>query len=345
MCNKTLITPPENPNKVKRILFVDVAKAICIILVVIGHYIPDNSPNWYVAIHDIIYTFHMPLFMFASGYVYIATVKDIPYGRFILKKVRRLMVPYFTTSIIVISIKILTEGSMSVDNPVTAASYLRMFYYPEAGYFLWFIWALWWMFVIIPLFRTKSARLALFFIGLALHYTPLPLTDIFCLAQFKNMLVFFMLGVIAFDHARLHSFIKDFNVKQSVVIAAMFVVCQYIRFGVEEQGTITSVINILLPYLGILFIIEISKMWCQVAMLNKKSTILLVSTSSYIIYLFHTTFEGFAKAVCKKLPFDSDLWYVFVPEALAVITCGVVVPIILFKVFKRYKVTKVLFGL
>lgn len=255
------------------------------------------------------------------------------------------MVPYFTTSIIVISIKILTEGSMSVDNPVTAASYLRMFYYPEAGYFLWFIWALWWMFVIIPLFRTKSARLALFFIGLALHYTPLPLTDIFCLAQFKNMLVFFMLGVIAFDHARLHSFIKDFNVKQSVVIAAMFVVCQYIRFGVEEQGTITSVINILLPYLGILFIIEISKMWCQVAMLNKKSTILLVSTSSYIIYLFHTTFEGFAKAVCKKLPFDSDLWYVFVPEALAVITCGVVVPIILFKVFRRYKTTKVLFGL
>ena len=255
------------------------------------------------------------------------------------------MVPYFTTSIIVISIKILTEGSMSVDNPVTVASYLRMFYYPEAGYFLWFIWALWWMFVIIPLFRTRGARLVLFFIGLVLHYTPLPLTDVFCLAQFKNMLVFFMLGVIAFEHARLHSFIKDFNVKQSIVIAALFVVCQYIRFGVDEQGTTTSVINILLPYLGILFIIEISKLWCHVAILNKKSAILLVSASSYIIYLFHTTFEGFAKAVCRKLPLDSDLWYVFVPEALVVITCGVVVPIILFKVFKRYKVTKVLFGL
>lgn len=287
----------------------------------------------------------MPLFMFASGYVYIATVKDIPYGRFILKKVRRLMVPYFTTSIIVISIKILTEGSMSIDNPVTATSYLRMFYYPEAGYFLWFIWALWWMFVIIPLFRTRRARFTLFFIGLILHYTPLPLTDIFCLAQFKNMLVFFMLGVIAFEHVRLHSFTKDFNVKQSVIIAALFVVCQYIRFGAYEYGTITSVINILLPYLGIIFIIEISKLWCHVAMLNKKSTILLVSASSYIIYLFHTTFEGFAKAVCRKLPLNSDLWYVFVPEALAVITCGVVLPIILFKVFKRYKVTKLLFGL
>lgn len=57
----------------ERILFLDVAKAVCIILVVVGHYVPDNSPGWYVAIHDVIYTFHMPLFMFASGYVYIAT--------------------------------------------------------------------------------------------------------------------------------------------------------------------------------------------------------------------------------------------------------------------------------
>ena len=61
--------------------------------------------------------------------------------------------------------------------------------------------------------------------------------------------------------------------------------------------------------------------------------------------LFHTTFEGFAKAVFRKLPLDSDLWYVFVPEALAVIACGVVVPILLFKLFRRYRVTGVMFGL
>lgn len=72
----------------KRIIFIDIAKAICIVLVVIGHYVPDNSPAWYVAFHDIIYTFHMPLFMFTSGYVYIATKKDISYGQFILKKIK-----------------------------------------------------------------------------------------------------------------------------------------------------------------------------------------------------------------------------------------------------------------
>lgn len=139
-----------------RIIALDIAKAICIILVVMGHYVPDNSPAWYVLVHDVIYTFHMPLFMFVSGYVYIATKKRSTYGDFLLKKVRRLMVPYLTTSVMVIVIKLLTQGSMSVDNPVTIFSFVEMFYMPVAGYFLWFIWALWWMFVLVPLFRGKQ---------------------------------------------------------------------------------------------------------------------------------------------------------------------------------------------
>ncbi|KAA3144009.1 acyltransferase family protein, partial [Alistipes onderdonkii] len=53
-----------------RLISIDIAKAICIILVVIGHYNPDNAPEWYHTINLFIYTFHMPLFMFASGYVY-----------------------------------------------------------------------------------------------------------------------------------------------------------------------------------------------------------------------------------------------------------------------------------
>lgn len=78
-----------------RIISLDIARAICIILVVIGHYVPDNSPAWYVMLHDIIYTFHMPLFMFVSGYVYMITKKNIGYKSFLIKKIKRLMIPYF----------------------------------------------------------------------------------------------------------------------------------------------------------------------------------------------------------------------------------------------------------
>ena len=51
----------------ERIHWIDIAKGIAIMLVVIGH-VPDafDAPFYRVAI----YTFHMPLFFFLSGYVF-----------------------------------------------------------------------------------------------------------------------------------------------------------------------------------------------------------------------------------------------------------------------------------
>lgn len=329
-----------------RIVSLDVAKAICIILVVIGHYVPDNSPEWYVAIHDVIYTFHMPLFMFASGFVYIATKKNESYGTFILKKVKRLMVPYISTSVLVITIKLLTQGNMTVDNPVTIMSYVKMLYSPEAGYFLWFIWALWWMFVVVSLMKTAKSRLILFFLAVIVHFVPLKLPEVFCIPQFKNMLVYFMLGVVCFENKTLHSFIKNFHSGKVVVSVLLFIVFEYITLANTGMTSIKNITSIMLPYIGILFVLEISKLICKYKSLDKGSILILISSSSYIIYLFHTTFEGFAKAVCRKLPLDSNLTYIFVPEVIVVVGCGVVIPIILYKyVFVRYEITRVLFGL
>lgn len=327
----------------KRIVFIDVAKAICIILVVIGHFIPDNSPEWYVALHDIIYTFHMPLFMFASGFIYIATKKDLPYGTFLLKKVHRLLLPYFVTSVIVVTIKLLTQGGMSVDHPVTWMSYLRMLYLPEAGYFLWFIWALWWMFVIVPLFKTTVSRLILFVISLILHYIPFSMPEVFCLEQFKNMLVFFMLGVVVYEIKDLNIFVSEYKPAQGIVAVIMFVVLQYAAKSIG--GKIVTAVSMILPYVGIWFVLEVSKFLNHYLRDIQRSWLMTVSAASYIIYLFHTTFEGFAKAVFRKLPLDSDLWYVFVPEAAVVVAFGVVAPIVLYKLFKKYHATRFLFGL
>ncbi len=75
-------------------------------------------------------------------------------------------------------------------------------------------------------------------------------------------------------------------------------------------------------------------------------TLLLVSASSYTIYLFHTTFMGFAKALCVRLSFNSDIWYVFVSEAIVVTFAGVAIPMMLhYWVLKRYALTRTLFGL
>lgn len=206
-----------------RIVYIDIAKALCIILVVIGHYNPDGCPAWWTSIHDSIYTFHMPLFMFASGFVYIATKReDTKYKDFIIKKIKRLMVPYFVVSVLVISTKLLTESHVYVENPKSAISFVKMFYLPEAGFFLWFIWALWWMFIVVPLFKTKYQRLTLFVVSIILHYVPFVTTDLFCITQFKNMLIYFMLGVIVYDWKYLLLFFNRVH-KLTYIIVFMIV--------------------------------------------------------------------------------------------------------------------------
>lgn len=75
---------------------------------------------------------------------------------------------------------------------------------------------------------------------------------------------------------------------------------------------------------------------------------MMVAASSYIIYLFHTTFEGFAKAVVHKNPIfvDTSNELLFIVNITFVVSCGVFAPVILHRyVFNRYSITKVLFGL
>lgn len=287
-----------------RIIYLDIAKAICIILVAIGHYMPDNSPAWYVMFNRLIYTFHMPLFMFVSGYVYIVTKKEMSYGDFLMKKVKRLLIPYFTTSVIVIVIKLLTQDFMFVENPVSLLAFLEILYLPVAGYFLWFIWALWWMFVILPLFKTKTNRNILFLISILLHFMPLEVTELFCLEQFSRMLVYFMFGIFVSENRWLYHFVVNFKWSKFVCATFLFISMEAI-YLLNLGRSADVLLKSILPFIGIWFIIEASKCismkWDR---LNKNNWLILVSASSYIIYLFHTTFEGIAKSVLHKLPFN-----------------------------------------
>ena len=44
-------------GKIRDITF-DIAKGIGIVLVVIGHYIPDNAPSWYIGFVSFVSFFH-----------------------------------------------------------------------------------------------------------------------------------------------------------------------------------------------------------------------------------------------------------------------------------------------
>lgn len=328
-----------------RLLSFDIAKALCIIFVVIGHYIPDDAPLWYVNLRLWIYSFHMPLFMFASGYIYMAFKKDEPYLTFVAKKVRRLMIPYVVVSVIVIMIKLLTQSSMYVENPVTALSFIRILYLPEAGVFLWFVWSLFTTFLIVPLFKTRAARSVLFLVAIILHYLPIEGTPVFAIHSTKGMLVFFMLGVCCVDwgfaaiFGRMNKWAYRFLCLLTVLgFAAVSISC--FCLGYARGGR-------LLPWLGIASVMVVSVAISKYAKGVGLKVIMAISASNYIIYLFHTTFEGFAKALLQKLHIHIVNGEIkFVLGAVFVVLCGVICPMLLHRlVLQRNKVCGFLFGL
>ena len=81
-----------NKEKTIELKWINVAKGICIIAVILGHMGQSN-------INNIVFAFHLTVFFILSGY----TLKNNKLDNiYISKKFRRLMIPYFITSLFII---------------------------------------------------------------------------------------------------------------------------------------------------------------------------------------------------------------------------------------------------
>lgn len=124
------------------------------VLVVIGHsdITIDFKKLW---LFKWVYTFHMPLFFFISGFLFVYTnpkdkMDSLNIGRFILKKVKRLLLPYWFISSIIFMVKTLFMRVDLMQHPLAFSfeSYFNMLFFHPVG-FMWFLPAL---FVIFLLF-------------------------------------------------------------------------------------------------------------------------------------------------------------------------------------------------
>ncbi|WP_113637117.1 acyltransferase family protein [Nubsella zeaxanthinifaciens] len=119
----------------RRILWIDSLKGILILLVILGHCIQDADKNYLQNTSwNLIYSFHMPMFMALSGYV-TYPLKGEPSVN-LKKRAKELLVPFFSWTFII--------GLFS-GNPFSRI--YNAILYPDLSY--WFIWAL---FFIIFLF-------------------------------------------------------------------------------------------------------------------------------------------------------------------------------------------------
>lgn len=329
-----------------RILTFDIAKALAIILVAIGHFDVEPSPSFYEKFRETIYTFHMPLFMFVSGFLCVKSIDKTSYLKFLHKKFLRLMLPYFVTSIIILVIKLCSEKYLPVEHPVRFHDFLEILWLPKAGYFLWFVYALWWMMMIAPVFNTQKLRILFLLLTIPLYFLCNRLPELFCIRETARFAVYFAAGLTAYD-----GFMKP-SIRLCCRISSYFfplLSAIAVFYSIENVTIMNSAWLLLTALSGISFSIIISNLIQHSENMCVKNTLYAISGASYIIYLFHTTFMGFAKAILVKLHFFSEgnlFIHYSMAELIVPILCGVFIPFLLYKyILKRYGFTRILFGL
>jgi fucose 4-O-acetylase-like acetyltransferase len=112
------------PTRIRtRLTDLDRAKGIAILLVVFGHLVPQQDPagvTWYDPLRVAIYLFHMPFFMYLSGYVTFWTgAAGTAPGRWtglVVRRAKRLLVPFFGFGCVILMAKLVAAHVMHVDN-------------------------------------------------------------------------------------------------------------------------------------------------------------------------------------------------------------------------------------
>lgn len=93
---------------IERIHWIDLLKGLGIFFVILGHTIKNND------LYVWIYSFHMPLFFFISGYLTEPrnSIKD--YNQYIWKKCKNLLFPFFIFRILLVFIGLLLNNILDL---------------------------------------------------------------------------------------------------------------------------------------------------------------------------------------------------------------------------------------
>jgi fucose 4-O-acetylase-like acetyltransferase len=115
-----------------RLQYIDALKGFLIITVVIGHIIQQNFPESVNhQLFRIIYSFHMPMFMFLSDFVSYKPNQAIQFTSSIIRRFTQLMIPFLVWSFII---------SPLVSWNFDIIKLMEKLLYPDRE--LWFLWVL-----------------------------------------------------------------------------------------------------------------------------------------------------------------------------------------------------------
>ncbi len=330
-----------------RLTDLDRAKGVAILLVVFGHLVQRAEPaglTWYEPLRIAVYFFHMPFFMYLSGYVTFwsgaATVAIERWPSLLARRAERLLIPFFGFGCAILVGKLIASHVMHVDNLPdglgAGLSSLFVFTADSPAMSVWYIGVLFVYVVTTPLLLRlpRLGRLPvetpLLLLAILLYVIAAP--PILYLDRVCRFFIFFVAGGLAARAgARWWSVLDRWHLPALLALLALLVFAAggFVQFDWEHDAANHF------PYKGYMLAAGLLSMVALHGLVRRASVarwgwLMFVGNMCFAIYLLNTICLGLAKGVLLKfLQWDAQD---FPTLAAAMMLAGVLGPILV----KRY---------
>ena len=305
----------------KRLISIDVMQGIAMVLVVLGHHLFNFMPEWYKELFIWIYTFHMPLFIFISGFLIRYSYKGVngwkEYKQYVTKRLKKFFLPF----LIVGTIGTLATWNFK-DVNVLLNNLLNLIISPKESEvtFLWYIYLLFIFYCIAPvIFNAKSWIKVLLFIGalyLSVHIIPI---SYLCIDWFTRYFIFFLLGSWAGENYEL---LKRIDVRWTLPAIVLFVIMSVIHFNIGYN----PILEYAIQWVCIPAFVGIAMLLAKLSV--ARNTLVYVSVNCFGIYLLHMFFVQAGAMIITRLPFNIPSWgyiiYLIISTALSIFATAII---------------------
>lgn len=306
--------------------WVDYAKGIGILLVVYGHVVRGlikaglgiHLPELNL-IDAIIYGFHMPLFFFLSGYLFIQSTQRWGRKKLFFNKIDTILYVYIIWSLIQGAVEVMLSGYTNAG--IDSASVLSLLWEPRAHF--WFLYALFFIFIFSILFKGWIVKNIIFtFICSILILFFLPLTHIAAIDLPAHFLTFFIFGMLSKQNA------KYLNTNKWMM--ATYLVLSVFTFTLASSIPQGDIINRTVMFVYSLSCILLLSSFCML-LGDKCSFVMRVGQASLAIYLIHIIVGSGARIALNKF-LGIQNFYILLPAGLI---ASVLFPMLLWNYAKR----------
>lgn len=310
--------------KEKNIWFITWMQIVGCLLVIIGHSYPFilPIPLWAEKLRSFIYDFHMPLFVWCSGYLLIATgtIEKYSFLDYIKRRIMHLIVPYILFSLLGIIPKLLLSSVLNDKFEVT--DLIRVFLVPRES-----IWGHFWflpMIFVLGLIGYGIIKIKLRYfrntyvydftfiaVGAVAYFVP-RLTDWLSINDIVHYFIYLYLGIFCGTRK-----LVDFH--SALISVCCFLFSILLFYAMDNSNVAQLLISLLMLYV----VFYISQVLSNIVHIDRES----IFAQTYSIFILSWPCQLVVEIILERLLKFS--FYITFPCEILI---GIIAPLLIIKI-------------